>query len=380
MTAVEIEERAAIVALAREFAEREIRPRAEEYDERGEFPWDVVVKAAELGLTSFDLPEEHGGAGIESLLTAVMVQEELAWGDGPIADCIGGGSFFAGPVLGNASPQQKERWMPPLCAVPPTVGALALTEPQSGSDAAMMRTTAKRVDGGYVLNGQKTFISNAGAANLFAVFASTDPDKRARGISLFVVERGDEGFSIGRHLPMMGTRCELPSELFFEDCFVAQDRLIGEEGTGFTSVMRFFDRSRTQLAGGAVGVGRAALEYAIEYAKGRESFGRPIHEYQAVSFRLVEAKLKVDQARLLTHHAARLADEGQAFTTEAAMAKVAASEAAWFAANACVHTLGGYGYSREYPAERWLRNSKLLEIYDGTNDIQRLVIARSLFR
>lgn len=369
-----------IIALARDFAEREMRPRAAEYDERAEFPWDIVNKAAEVGLTSFDLPEEYGGVGIESLLTAVLVQEELAWGDAPISDCITCGSFFAGPVVGLATDEQKRRWVTPLCGTPPAMGALALTEPQSGSDAANLLTTAKRVDGGYVLNGQKTFISNAAVSDFFAVFASTDPEKGAKGVSLFVVERGDEGFTVGRHLPMMGTRAEQPCELFFSDCFIPEDRLIGEEGTGFTSVMQFFDRSRTQLAGGAVGLARAAVEYAVEYAKERRAFGRPIHEFQAVSFRLVEARMKTDQARLLTHHAARLADAGLPYTTEAAMAKVAATEAAWFAATACVNTLGGYGYSCEYPAERWLRNAKLLEIYDGTNDIQRVVIARSMFR
>jgi acyl-CoA dehydrogenase len=380
MTEVAVEEREAVIALAREFAEREIRPRAAEYDERGEFPWDIVEKAAEVGLTSYDLPTEYGGAGIESLMVSVMVHEELLWGDAPIGDCISGASFFAGPIVGLATPEQKQRWVAPLCTAPPTMGAVAITEPQSGSDAANMRTTAKRVDGGYVLNGQKTWCTNALEASFYAVFAATDPAKRSKGISLFVLERDDEGFEVGKQLPTMGSRCERAAELFFDNCFVPDDRLIGEEGAGFIAAMKFFDRGRVELAGGAVGLGRAALEYAVEYAKERHAFGQPIHEYQAVSFRLVDAKLKLDQARQMAYHAARLADEGKPYTIEASMAKIAASEAAWFATCACVETLGGYGYSREYPAERWLRNAKLQELYEGTNDIQRLVIARSLFR
>ncbi len=369
-----------VVALAHEFAEREMRPVAAHYDEAEEFPWEVFHKAAEIGLTCFDLPEEYGGGGIDGLLPSVLILEELAWGDSAIAGCIEGGSFFAGPIVAMGTEEQKLRWLAPLCGPRPPVGALATTEPECGSDAAAMRSHAKRVDGGYVLNGQKTWISNAPVADLYIVYATIAPGTRSKGITSFVLEKGDPGFVLGRKLPKMGSRSYPAGELFFEDCFVPEDRRIGEEGQGFYGVMRWFEWTRVQMAANSLGIGRAALEYAVEYAKERHAFGKPIHEYQAVSFRLVDAKLRLDQARLMVHHAARLADEGKPFTTEASMAKVAASEAAWYATWACCQTLGGYGYSREYPAERWLRNAKLEEIYEGTNDIQRMVVARSLFR
>ncbi|MFN8185746.1 MAG: acyl-CoA dehydrogenase family protein [Gaiellales bacterium] len=369
-----------LVAHAREFAERELRPVAAHYDETEEFPWPVLRRAAEAGLTCFDLPETFGGGGIESLLTGVHIYEELAWGDSSITGCFGGGSFFAGPVLELGSEEQQRRWVTPVCGPEPPVGALALTEPECGSDAAAISTHAKRVDDGYVLNGRKTWISNAPVADLYVVFATVAPGTRSKGITAFVVEKGDAGFEPGRSLPKLGARCYPAGELFFRDCHLPDDRRLGDEGTGFHGLMRYFDRSRVALAANAVGIGRAALEVAVEYARERHAFGKPIHEYQAVSFRLADVKLAVDQARLMTHHAARLADAGKPFTTEASMAKLAASEAAWLAAWAAVQTLGANGYSREYPAERLLRNAKLEEIYEGTSDIQRLVIARSMFR
>jgi acyl-CoA dehydrogenase len=368
-----------LAAHAHEFAERELRPVAARYDETEEFPWDVLRKAAQAGITCYDLPEEYGGGGVDSLFTSCLILEELAWGDSAIAGCIGGGSFFAGPVLALGTQEQKRRWLPPLCGPEPPVGALAITEPECGSDAAALKTHAKRAEGGYVLDGQKTWISNAPVADLYVVFATVAPGTRSKGITAFVVEKGDEGFAPGRSLPKLGTRCYPAGELFFRSCFLPEERRIGAEGQGFYGVMRWFDWTRVQLAANSIGIGRAALELAVEYAKERHAFGKPIHEYQAVSFRLVDAKLKLDQARLLAHHAARLADGGRAFTVEASMAKLAASEAAWFSTWACVQTLGANGYSREYPAERWLRNAKLEEIYEGTSDIQRLVIARSMF-
>lgn len=369
-----------LVSLAHEFAEQEMRPRAAHYDETEEFPYDVFHKAAEVGLASYDLPQEYGGGGVDGLLTACLIGEELAWGDSGIAGCIGGGSFFAGPILEMGTEEQKRRWIPPLCGPKPPPGALAITEPEAGSDAAALKTHAKRADGGYVLNGQKTWVSSAPDADLYLVYATVAPGTRSKGITSFVVEKGDAGFALGRKLPKLGCRACPTAELFFEDCFVPEDRRIGEEGRGFYGVMRYFERSRTQLAANSVGIGRAALEHAVTYAKEREAFGKKIHEFQAVSFRLVDAKMKLDQARLMAHHAARLADEGRPFGVEASMAKCAASEAAWFAAWAAMQTLGSYGYSREYPVEKLLRDAKLEEIYEGTSDIQRLIVARSMFR
>ena len=369
-----------LVTTAREFAEQELRPVALRYDETEEFPWELLYKAAELGLTCYDLPAEYGGGGIDSLLASCLVIEELTWGDSPIALVIGQGGFFAGPIVAMGTEEQKRRWLPPLCGPRPPACALAVTEPDVGSDAAAITTRATRFDGGYVLNGHKKLIGNAPVADLCVVFATVAPGTRAKGITAFVVEQGDEGFVTGPTLPKMGSRCFPAGELLFEDCFVPADRRLGDEGQGFYGVMRWFDWARVQVAANSLGIGRAALEHAVEYAKHRHAFGKPIHEFQAVSFRLADAKLKLDQARLMTHHAARLADDGKPFGTEAAMAKLAASEAAWYATWAAGQTLAGAGYVRDSPVQKWLRDARLDEIWDGTSDIMRLVITRSLFR
>ena len=368
-----------LVELAHEFAEKEIRPVAARFDETEEFPGEVIRKAAKVGLTSFDLPEPYGGGGIESARTSCLIGEELAWGDSPIGSLIGSASFFVDPLAALGTEEQRERWITPLCGDEPPMTGLAITEPGAGSDAAAITTTATKVDGGYLLNGQKTWVSGAPIARFYLVYATVAPGTRSKGITSFVVEQGDEGFTPGKKLPKLGSRCYPTGELFFSDCFVPDDRRIGEEGQGFRGVMRSFDRSRVTLAANSIGIGRAALEYAVEYAKQREAFEKKIHEFQAVSFRLVDAKVALDQARLMTLHAADRADAGEPFGTEASMAKLTASEAAWQAANAAVMTLGSYGYSREYPVEKWLRDAKLEEIYEGTSDIQRLIIARSLF-
>jgi acyl-CoA dehydrogenase len=368
-----------LFALARRFAREQLRPVALHYDETEEFPTEPLHRAAELGLTCFDLPAEYGGGGISSLRDCCRITEELAWGDSPITWVIGQGGFFANPLLALGTAEQKERWIPPLCTDRPPNSAVAITEPEAGSDAAAIATEARRVDGGYVLDGHKRFIGNAPIADVCVVFATVAPGARARGITAFVVERGDPGFEIGDRLPKMGGRCFPAGELHFTECFVADDRRLGGEGEGFRGLMRVFDQARVQLAANSLGIGRAALEAAVEYAREREAFGAKIHTYQAVSFRLVDAKLKLDQARLLTERAADLADTGRPFSTEAAMAKLAASEAAWFAAWAAMQTFGGAGYIRTSLVQKWLRDAKLDEIWDGTSDIMRLIIARTLF-
>jgi alkylation response protein AidB-like acyl-CoA dehydrogenase len=369
----------ALRATARAFARDEMRPVALQYDETEEFPSEVLRRAAAAGLTCYDLPAEYGGGGVESLCDRCDVIEELAWGDSPIFWVIAQGSFFAGPVLALGSEEQKRRWLPPLCGADPPACAVAITEPEHGSDAAAIETTAVRRGSGYVLNGRKRFIGNGNIADLCVVFATVDPGSRSRGITAFVVEIGDEGFVRGPRLAKMGSRCFPAGEIALEDCFVPEDRLLGAEGDGFRGLMWVFDVARVQLAAGAVGLGRAALELAVDHAKTREAFGRAIHEFQAVSFRLADAKLKLDQARLMTQRAAKLADAGLPFSTEAAMAKLAASEASVFATSAAVMTLGGAGYIRDSLAQKWYRDAKLDEIWDGTSDIMRLLIARSLF-
>jgi acyl-CoA dehydrogenase len=369
-----------LVALAREFAREELRPVALQYDESEEFPEEPLLKAAEVGLTCYELPAQYGGGGVSRLRDCCRIIEELAWGDSPIAWVIGQGGFFANPLLALGTADQKDRWLPPLCDLRPPVCSVAITEPGAGSDAAAIATEARRVDGGYMITGHKAYIGNAPVADLCVVFATVAPGSRASGITAFVVERDDPGFLIGDRLYKMGSRCFPAGELHFDECYVPEDRRLGGEGDGFRGLMRVFDRARVQLAASSLGVGRAALEHAVEHAREREAFGAKIHTYQAVSFRLVDAKLKLDQARLVTERAAELADAGRPFSTEAAMAKLVASEAAWFTAWAAVQTLGGAGYVRTSLVQKWLRDAKLDEIWDGTSDIMRLIIARSLFR
>jgi alkylation response protein AidB-like acyl-CoA dehydrogenase len=365
--------------LCRDFALREIRPVAQEVDEADtEMPWEVWYKAAALGLTSFMLPEEYGGGGLNDCLTGCIVQEELCFGCSGIGNLITSGGFFAEPILVLGSEEQKRRWLEPLTGERPPLGALATTEPGSGSDAASIQTTAERRGDAYALRGQKTWISNGGLAEYYVVFATVEPGARSRGVTAFVVEREDAGVSFGPPMKKMGQRAILNAEMFLEDAELPGDRRLGEEGEGFSGLMQTFDRSRITLGAAATGLARAALEYATEYSKTREQFGKPISQHQAVAFRLADMATRVDAARLLVWRAARRLDAGETVTKEAAMAKLFASETAMWCTWAAVQTLGGWGYSREYPVEKWMRDAKLEEIEEGTSDIQRLIISRQL--
>ncbi|MHB1570254.1 MAG: acyl-CoA dehydrogenase family protein [Solirubrobacteraceae bacterium] len=375
------DEQRAIQEVCREFAAREIRPISLAVDEADtEVPWGIWRKAAGLGLTSFMLPDEYGGAGMTDCLTSCIVQEELSHGCAGIGNLITSNGFFAEPILTLGSEEQKHRWLAPLAGEDPPMTALAITEPASGSDAASIRTHAKRVDGGYVLNGQKAWISNGGVSRFYVVFATVAPGSGYRGITAFVVEDSDVGLRCGPPIKKVGQRAILNAELFFDDLFVAEDRRLGDEGQGFSGLMHTFDRSRVTLAASATGLARAALQYAADYAKERVQFGKPIAQHQAVAFRLADMGLRVDASRLLTWRAAAMLDAGQRATTEAAMAKLHASETAMWCTWAAVQTLGGWGYSREYPVQKWMRDAKLEEIEEGTSDIQRLVISRGLLR
>jgi alkylation response protein AidB-like acyl-CoA dehydrogenase len=368
-----------IQSLCREFAEREIRPISRAVDEADtEMPWEIWRKAAALGLTSFMLPEEAGGGGMTDALTQALVQEELCHGCAGIGNLITSNGFFAKPILVLGNEAQRRRWVEPLAADEPPLGALATTEPGAGSDAAAIQTTARRVEGGYVLQGQKSWCSSAGPASYYVVFATVAPGTRSQGITAFVLEREDAGLTIGPPIRKMGQRAIVNAELFLDDVFVPDGRRLGEEGEGFHGLMRTFDLSRITLGAAATGLARAALEYATDYAKQREQFGRPIAEHQAVAFRLADMAVRVDASRLLVWRAARLADAGADVTLEAAMAKLHASETAMWCTWAAVQTLGGWGYSREYPVEKWMRDAKLEEIEEGTSDIQRLIISRRL--
>ncbi|MFF4545828.1 acyl-CoA dehydrogenase family protein [Streptomyces sp. NPDC001435] len=373
------EEQRDIVELTRAFARAEIRPRARAVDEADvETPWDLWRRAAAVGITGFMLPEEYGGGGFTDVFTQCLVQEELCVGDLGIGNLLCSNGFFADPVLELGDEKQKREWLTPLTGPDTPMTALATTEPGAGSDAASIVTTAHRTTGGYRLNGQKAWISNAGEAELYVVFAKTDPARRSRGVTAFLLRKDNEGVSFGEPMRKMGQRAIVCREVFLQDAFVPEEHRLGAEGAGFHGLMRTFDISRTVLGAAATGVARAAYEYARDYARKRRQFGKPIIEHQAVAFRLADMRTRVEQARLMTWRAARRLDSGLEASAEAAMAKLTASETAAYCTWAAVQTLGGWGYSREFPVEQWMRDAKLEEIEEGTSDIMRLVISRSL--
>ncbi|MFC1401828.1 MULTISPECIES: acyl-CoA dehydrogenase family protein [Streptacidiphilus] len=368
-----------ILALCRQFAEHEIRPRGREVDEADiEPPVDIFRSAAKAGITDFMLPEEYGGGGLTDVLTQCLVQEQLCWGDPGIGNFLCSNGFFADPVIELGTAEQKERWLRPLTGPTPLHTALATTEPGSGSDAASISTTAVRTAGGYELTGQKAWISNAGLADQYVVFAKTDPSRRSDGVTAFLLDRNTPGMTFGEPMRKMGQRAIVCREIFFDRAFVPEDQRLGDEGRGFHGLMKTFDISRVVLAAAATGAARAAYEYARDYARQRSQFGKPIIEHQAVAFRLADMATRIQSAWLLTLHAARQIDAGATVTGLAAMAKLQASETAMFCTWGAVQTLGGWGYSREYPVEQWMRDAKLEEIEEGTSDIMRLVISRSL--
>ncbi|MBT2487980.1 acyl-CoA dehydrogenase family protein [Streptomyces sp. ISL-96] len=368
-----------IVDLTRTFAREEIRPRARAVDEADtETPWDLWRKAAKVGITGFMLPAEYGGGGFTDVFTQCLVQEELCVGDLGIGNLLCSNGFFADPLMELGSPEQKREWLTPLTGPDTPMTSLATTEPGSGSDAASIVTTATRTAGGYRVNGQKSWISNAGEAEQYVVFAKTDPSQRSRGVTAFLFRKDTPGVVFGEPMRKMGQRAIVCREIFFADAFVPEADRLGDEGQGFSGLMRTFDISRAVLGAAATGVARAAYEYARDYAKTRQQFGKPIIEHQAVAFRLADMRTRIEQARLMTWRAAKRLDAGLDATAEAAMAKLTASETAAYCTWAAVQTLGGWGYSREYPVEQWMRDARLEEIEEGTSDIMRLVISRSV--
>lgn len=367
------------IQLARNFAEREIRPRAEAVSEADtESPMDLWKAAADIGITTLMMPEQYGGGGITDLTTQALVQQELAYGDISIGAFLTSNGFFAGPIEALGTEEQKEKWLGLLCSDVPPVTALATTEPGTGSDAASLQTRAKRDGDHYVLNGQKTWISNAPYAEYFIVFATVDPSLRSRGVTAFVVPRETEGLSVGSPMRKLGQRGIVNAEVFLDNVRVPVDHRIGDEGQGFYGMMKTFDASRILIGASATGLARAALDASIAYANEREQFGTAIINHQAVAFRLADMATRVDTSYLLTMRAAGLYDAGEVATEEAAIAKLVASENASWVTNAAIATFGGWGYSREFPVERWMRDAKLEELEEGTSDIQRLIISRSL--
>jgi acyl-CoA dehydrogenase len=366
-------------ALAREFAEKEIRPKAAEYDEHQTHPADLVEKAHELGLMNVHVPEEYGGAGLPGF-EGMLIGEELSWGCSGIAVSIVANTLGAGPVLIAGSDEQKREWLPPLLDAP-ILCSFALSEPDAGSDAARIKTTAERRGDEYVLNGSKMFITNAGHAAWSTVFASTDKSKGHKGLSAFVVPMDAEGVSIEKHLDKMGQRATDTSAFALNDVVVPAANRLGEEGDGFKIAMQTLDLTRPGTAAGAVGVAQAAYEYSVEYAKQRVTFDVPIAMHQGVNFLIADMATETEAARLLTWQAAWMIDQGygRRATLYSSFAKRFSADTAMKVATDAVQIFGGYGYIKEYPVEKLMRDAKLFQIYEGTSQIQRLVIAKEIF-
>jgi acyl-CoA dehydrogenase len=372
------DEQRALRDLARKFAQKEMVPVAREYDQSGEFPWPVVRKAHEIGLINATVPEEYGGGGLGSLEDC-LIGEEMAAGCMGIAAGILANTLATTPIVLAGTEEQKRTFLTPLCAEP-RLGAFALTEPGSGSDAASITTRAHRAGDEYVLNGSKRFITNGGVASLYIIFATLNPELRHKGICAFVVPRETPGLSVGKEEDKMGQRASNTTEVILEDAAVPAFNRLGEEGEGFKVAMRTLDYSRAGIASTALGVARAAMEAAIAYAKERVQFGRPIAGFQAIQFMLADMAIKIETARLMCWKAAWLIDHGQPNRLDSAIAKCYASDIAMQVTTDAVQVFGGYGYIKEYPVEKYMRDAKLIQIYEGTNQIQRLVISRELLR
>jgi len=372
-------EHRAIQEMVRDFAQKEIAPAAAKHDRTREFPHENVRKCAELNLLGAMVSEEYGGSELDSISYTLIVEElsRACASTGVIVSV--NNSLFCHPVEKFGSEDQKRRILVPH-AKGEKLGCFCLSEPEAGSDAGNQQTTAARKGDEYVLNGTKNFITNGVAADTALVFAATDKAKKQHGISAFLVEKGTPGFRLGKDEIKLGITCSGSVEMVFEDCRVKASNLLGQEGMGFKIAMNTLDGGRIGIAAQAVGIARACLEESSRYAKQRKAFGKAIAEFQAIQFMLADMATEVDAARLLTHRAAWAKDQGGRFSLEAAQAKLFASEAAMRSAVKAVQIFGGYGYMNDYPVERYFRDAKITEIYEGTSEIQRLVIAASLLK
>ena len=371
------EEQKMLQALARDFARNEIAPVAEHYDQTGEFPLPVIEKARQAGLINTNIPMEYGGAGA-SLVEEAVVCEELAWGCTGISTSILINNLAAIPIIVAGTDEQKKEWLGRMMGG--QLGAYAVTEPAAGSDVAGMLSTAVKKDGEYVLRGSKTFISNASHSQFFVVFAYTDKAARYKGISAFIVERDRPGFSVSKKFDKLGQRASDTAEITLEEVVVPEANRLGKEGDGFMIAMKVFDRSRPTVAASAVGLAQRALDESVKYAKERTTMGVPIIQHQGIGFMLADMAMNVEAARLLAYKAAWLVDQGQPNTKFAAFAKAFAADSAMKAATDAVQVLGGYGYMKEYPVEKLMRDCKVFQIYEGTSQIQRTIIMRELMR
>lgn len=373
------EEQIMIRDTVRDFAQNEVLPGIEERDETETFATDLAGQAGELGLMGVAIPEEYGGAGMD-YMTYVLVLEELAKVDASLAIVVSvNNSLVCDPLLNYASEEQKERFLVPL-ASGGKLGAYALSEAQSGSDAANVKVTAVEEGDDYILNGTKMWITNGESSDIVIVFAMSDPEQGAKGITAFIVEKGTPGFSVGKKEKKLGIRSSDTCSLVFEDCRVPKENVIGEPGQGFIIAMKTLEAGRIGVAAQALGIAQASVDEGFKFARDRKAFGRTILDMQTIQFYLADMQTRVDAARLLTWKASWLKDNGHPYGVYSAMAKADASEAAMENSRISVQIHGGYGYSKEYHPERYYRDAKITEIYEGTNEIQRLVIARAIMK
>ena len=371
------EEQKMIQQLAREFAQKEIAPVAEQYDQNHEYPWPVIKKAQEMGFTALNVPEKYGGMGL-SLFEEMLVGEELSWGCSGISTAIAVNGLAILPILIAGIEEQKVEYGGRLADG--QLASYCLTEPEAGSDVAGIKTTARKEGDHYILNGSKTFITGATVADFYTVFAYTDPEVRYNGMSCFVVHRDWEGVSTGQPFHKMGQHASDTAEVIFDNVKVPATHLLGNEGDGFIIAMKVFDRSRPGTAAGALGVARRALEESINYAKTRSAMGKPIWRHQAVGHMIADMAMELEAARMLVWKSAWSVDSGERNTTIAAYAKAFAADTAMKITINAVQVFGGYGYMAEYPVEKLMRDAKIYQIYEGTSQIQRNIIVRELFR
>jgi len=373
------EEQQLLQRSVREFAEAEVKPHAKEIDETGRFPRDTFEKAAELGLTGVAVPENYGGAGMDHVSYAIVIEEisRVCASTGTILSVQN--SLYCDPILRFGTEEQKQKFLVPY-ARGEKIGCYALTEPQAGSNAAALRTKAERKGDAYVVNGTKAWITNGGAADAALVYVNTQPEKGEKGITALIVEKGTRGFAVGKEEKKLGVHATACTELSFTDCEVPVGNRIGNEGEGYKVALSTLDGGRIGIAAQATGIAQGAFEAALSYAQQRQAFGHPIADFQAIQFMLADMATELDAARLLARRAAWKQDSGARFTMEASIAKLFASEMSTRVTHKAIQIHGGYGYSREYPVERNYRDARITEIYEGTSEIQRLVISASVLK
>jgi butyryl-CoA dehydrogenase len=373
------EDQQAVQDVARGFTEKKLKPRAEEFDAESKMDMDLLREMGELGLMGINMPEEYGGGGMDTLSYMITI-EELSKGCVSHAAVVAlHNSLYGYPIIEFGTEEQKEKYLPGVLSGE-KVGAFALSEPGAGSDAASVTTTYVKKDNGYLINGTKIFITMGALADSVIVFAISKKGAGPKGISAFMVDKGTEGFDIGTIEKKMGFKASPTTELIFSDCLVPQENLLGEEGKGFRIAMSTLDGGRISCGAMAVGIAQAAFDVALEYSKQREQFGRPISAFQAIQMHLADMSIMIENARLLVYRAAWMKDKGLPYTLQAAQAKVYASEISTKVTHSATQVLGGYGYIRDYQVERMYRDARVTELFEGTSEIQRLVIARNLLK